>query len=79
MDELKLRNGPTKQQLLRADGSCGLSVFAGQIAVAGTIDLGAELSPGEYALQVIVTDNLAKEKKYQAATRWIDFELVQQY
>jgi len=43
------------------------------------VNLGAELIPGEYALQVIVTDNLAKEKKYRTATRWIDFDLVQQY
>jgi VWFA-related protein len=48
-----------------------------QIVVGGTVTLGAELTPGEYALQVIVTDNLAKEKKYRTATRWIDFELVQ--
>jgi VWFA-related protein len=50
-----------------------------QIVVGGTVNLGAELTPGEYALQVIVTDNLAKEKKYRTATRWIDFDLVPQY
>jgi VWFA-related protein len=50
-----------------------------QIVVGGTVNLGAELTPGEYALQVIVTDNLAKEKKYRTATRWIDFDLVQPY
>jgi VWFA-related protein len=48
-----------------------------QIVVSGTVNLGAQLTPGEYALQVIVTDNLAKEKKYRSATRWIDFDLVQ--
>src|SRR6266850_2569335 len=50
-----------------------------QIVIGGTVNLGAELTPGEYALQVIVTDNLAKEEKYRTATRWIDFDLVQQY
>jgi hypothetical protein len=37
--------------------------------------LGTDLEPGEYVLQVIVTDNLAKEK-YRVATQWMDFELV---
>jgi hypothetical protein len=33
------------------------------------------MSPGDYILQVIVTDPLAKEK-YRTATQWIDFEIV---
>jgi len=47
-----------------------------QIVAGGTINLGAELEPGEYVLQLIVTDKLAAEKKYQTTTRWIDFDLV---
>jgi hypothetical protein len=31
--------------------------------------------PGEYVLQLIVTDALAKEKR-RVATQWIDFEIV---
>ena len=31
--------------------------------------------PGEYVLQVIVTDQLAPEKR-RTATQWIDFEIV---
>jgi len=34
------------------------------------------IAPGEYVLQVIVTDRLAKEK-YRSATQWIDFEIVE--
>jgi VWFA-related protein len=42
----------------------------------GSLNLGTDLSPGEYVLQVVVTDKLAKEKKYQMATQWIDFDLI---
>lgn len=45
-------------------------VFAG-----GAIDLGANLKPGEYVLQVIVSDLLAKEKQ-RTTTQWINFEVV---
>ncbi|HEX8722652.1 MAG TPA: VWA domain-containing protein [Pyrinomonadaceae bacterium] len=37
--------------------------------------LGAQLTPGEYVLQVVVTDELAKGK-HRTATQWIDFEIV---
>ena len=47
------------------------------ILAPGVINLGTDLGPGEYVLQVIVTDKLAKEKKYQTATRWIDFDIVE--
>src|SRR6185295_13350409 len=35
----------------------------------------AQPEPGEYVLQVIVTDKLAKEK-YRVAAQWMDFELM---
>jgi hypothetical protein len=34
------------------------------------------LEAGEYVLQVVVTDALAKEK-HRTVTRWIEFEVVQ--
>jgi len=46
-----------------------------RLAVTGGIQLGTDLPPGEYQLQVIVTDPLA-QGKYRAATQWIDFEIV---
>ena len=46
-----------------------------QIVAGGRLQLGKEIEPGEYVLQVIVTDRLAKEK-YSSATQWIDFEVV---
>jgi hypothetical protein len=41
----------------------------------GALQLGMNLQPGEYMLQVIVNDPLAKEK-YRTATQWMDFEIV---
>ena len=42
----------------------------------GAIQLGTTMTPGEYMLQIVVTDLLAKEK-YRVATQWMDFEIVQ--
>jgi len=36
--------------------------------------LGSKITPGDYVLQVIVTDKLAKDK-YQVATQAMDFEI----
>ena len=46
-----------------------------RLAAGGAMQLGREMEPGEYVLQVIVTDPLAKEK-YRIATQWIDFEII---
>jgi VWFA-related protein len=47
-----------------------------QRIIAGSgLQLGTEMAPGEYILQVIVTDLLAKEKE-RTTTQWIDFEIV---
>jgi VWFA-related protein len=46
-----------------------------QVAAANHVKLGANMEPGEYVLQIVVTDKLAKEK-YNTATQWIDFEVV---
>jgi VWFA-related protein len=67
----------------------GKEIFTGQIqpfdasnqrdmkrlAAAGALQLSADMQPGEYVLQIIVTDPLAKTK-YKTATQWIDFEVV---
>jgi VWFA-related protein len=46
-----------------------------QLVAGGSLRLGSNLTPGDYALQVIAVDKLAKEKD-QMATGWIDFEIV---
>jgi VWFA-related protein len=48
----------------------------GDIGAAGRIRLGNEIVPGEYALQMIVTDLLAKEKQ-RVVAQWIDFEVIE--
>ncbi|MGH9722216.1 MAG: hypothetical protein ACRD8O_18555, partial [Bryobacteraceae bacterium] len=67
----------------------GRQIFAGKVspfhpnvtpetkgAVAmGQVTLSPSMQPGEYALQVVVTDKLAGEKNRTAA-QWIDFEVV---
>jgi hypothetical protein len=69
----------------------GREVYAGQpqpfdpaqaaglerIEAAGRIQLGAAaLTPGEYVLQIVVTDALAEESR-RAASQWIDFEIAE--
>jgi len=46
-----------------------------RVPSVGRLQLGPEFEPGQYVLQVVVTDQLAKEKQ-QIASQWIDFEIV---
>jgi VWFA-related protein len=48
----------------------------GDIGAGGRLRLGTDLVPGEYALQMVVTDLLAKEKQ-RVTAQWIDFEIVE--
>jgi hypothetical protein len=41
----------------------------------GVLTIGSDLAPGDYVLQVVTTDNLAKEKN-QIAAQSIDFEVI---
>ncbi len=43
---------------------------------SGAINLGTNLKPGDYILQIIVTDKLAKEKR-QIATQFVQFEIIE--
>ncbi len=45
------------------------------LKAGGRIQLGKEAQPGEYILQVVVTDLLANKKR-NVASQWIDFEIV---
>jgi VWFA-related protein len=69
----------------------GQQIFAGQpqaidtsgqtdmerLNVGGRLQLGTGLPPGEYVLQVIVTDTLVRNARQRIATQWIDFEIVE--
>jgi len=46
-----------------------------RIGVSSRLQLGTNLLPGEYVLQVIVSDQL-REGKRQTVTQWIDFEII---
>jgi VWFA-related protein len=46
-----------------------------RLSGVSAIKLGADMSPGEYFLQVIVTDLLAGDK-YATTSRWVDFKIV---
>ncbi len=41
---------------------------------AGAIALGGEMKTGDYVLQIVITDNLAKEKR-RIATQFVEFEI----
>jgi hypothetical protein len=41
----------------------------------GAIQLGTSMTPGEYVLQIVVSDLLAKNKQ-RVASQWMDFEIV---
>ena len=45
-----------------------------RIKSAGALSLGSEMSAGEYVLQIVITDNLAKKKR-QIATQFVQFEI----
>jgi VWFA-related protein len=45
-----------------------------RLSAASAIKLGADMTPGEYMLQVIVSDLLAGDK-YSIASRWVDFRI----
>jgi hypothetical protein len=45
-----------------------------RLIAGGALRFGPEMEPGDYVLQVTVTDALAK--KDRAATQWIDFQLL---
>jgi VWFA-related protein len=53
-----------------ANDSPGEAIISG-----GTLAVTASLPPGEYFLQVTVTDELAPRDK-QTSTQWIDFEII---
>lgn len=42
----------------------------------GSLSLATKMTPGEYVLQIIVTDNLAKEKR-KTANQFVQFEVIE--
>ena len=46
-----------------------------RLSAASSIQLGANMTPGDYVLQLNVTDLLARDK-YATASQWVDFKIV---
>jgi VWFA-related protein len=46
-----------------------------RLAVTGGIQLGTDMSAGEYIFQIIVTDSLA-DSKHRTVSQWMDFQIV---
>jgi VWFA-related protein len=46
-----------------------------RLVAGGVLQLGSDLEPGDYVLQVIVNDALA-DKKHQSTSQWMDFSIV---
>jgi VWFA-related protein len=46
-----------------------------RVVAGGELRLARSMDPGDYTMQVIVTDKLAKEK-FNTATQWIDFQVA---
>jgi VWFA-related protein len=86
LDKVKKQPQIQTQMRLLRDGK---QVFAGkenpfdptgqpdlkQMLAGGRFQVVTALPPGQYILEVVVTDQLAKEK-FRTATQWIDFEVV---
>ena len=42
---------------------------------AGVVQMGSQMGPGEYVIQIVVTDLLAKQKE-NVTSQWIDFDVI---
>ncbi len=86
LDKATARPRLTTQARLFRDGrlihqSAPQTFDAGQqsdterLLAAGSLQVGADLAPGEYVLQIVVEDLLAGGKR-GAASQWIDFQVM---
>ncbi|MDQ2855857.1 MAG: hypothetical protein M3R68_05985, partial [Acidobacteriota bacterium] len=46
-----------------------------RLGMSGALQLGTDMTPGEYVFQLVVTDLLA-DQKHRVSNQWIDFEIV---
>jgi hypothetical protein len=42
---------------------------------AGVVQMGSQMGPGEYVIQIVVTDLLANQKE-NVTSQWIDFDVI---
>ncbi len=53
-----------------------LEIKPGVISTSGALNLGTDMEPGDYVLQIVVMDKLAKQKN-QIATQFVQFEIIE--
>ena len=46
-----------------------------RLLAAGVVQMGSQMVPGEYVIQILVTDLLAKQKE-NVTSQWIDFDVI---
>jgi len=46
-----------------------------RLPAIGAIRLGTDMTPGDYVIQIVVTDGLA-DQKHRVATQWMDFQVA---
>ena len=81
----QLPNLTMQVKLYRDGGSIGPAVEApidvknqadlSRLFITGSVRLGSSLEPGNYYIQVVITDKAAKDKQLPV-TQWVDFEIV---
>ncbi|HEY0323236.1 MAG TPA: VWA domain-containing protein [Pyrinomonadaceae bacterium] len=76
--KIQLRVFRDGQQVWTGDApqpDAGKQTDATRLVATGRLEITPEMQPGEYILQVVVTDTLAGNQ-YSTAAQWIDFEVV---
>lgn len=76
--KIQLRVFRDSQQVWTGDApqpDAGKQADATRLVATGRLEITQEMQPGEYILQVVVTDTLAGNQ-YSTAAQWIDFEVV---
>ena len=61
-----------KPKPLRMEGQKDMK----ELNFVGALNLGSEMKYGDYVLQIVIIDNLAKTKR-KLATQWVQFEIVE--
>lgn len=46
-----------------------------RLVAVGAIKLGTDLNPGDYVIQIVVTDLLA-DQRHRVSTQWMDFQVL---
>lgn len=76
MDITLFRDGKTVHTAPQTQIAASNQPDPSRVAVNGVLKLTPELEPGNYYLQIIVTDKDANKNKVAPVVQWVDFEIV---